>query len=75
MSAWRLGFRVLGVQGLGGLGFRVYFRWTPHPVIVTTRENKASVRVRLCSYYTTFTAKAYRAKSLNFGVFIVVFSV
>ena len=31
------------------------FRWTPHPVIVTIRDNKDYIRVLLYSYYTTIT--------------------
>ena len=34
---------------------RVYLRWTPHPVIVTIRDNKDSIKVLLQSYYTTVT--------------------
>ena len=34
-----------------------YFRWTPHPVIVTTRENRDHIRVLLYSYYTTITGR------------------
>ena len=30
-------------------------RWTPHPVIVTLRDNKDYIRVLLYSYYTTIT--------------------
>ena len=32
----------------------MYLRWTPHPVIVGTRENKDDIRV-LFSFYTTIT--------------------
>ena len=31
------------------------FRWTPHPVIVTIRDNRDYIRVLLYSYYTTIT--------------------
>ena len=34
---------------------RVYLRWTPHPVIVTVRDNGDYIRVLLYSYYTTIT--------------------
>ena len=30
-------------------------RWTPHPVIVTIRDNKDYIKVLLYSYYTTIT--------------------
>ena len=33
----------------------VYFRWTPHPVIVTMRDNRDYIRDLLYSYYTTIT--------------------
>ena len=33
----------------------VCLRWTPHPVIVTTRDNKDCIRVLVYSYYTTIT--------------------
>ena len=33
----------------------VDFRWSPHPVIVTIRDNKDYIRVLLYSYYTTIT--------------------
>ena len=29
---------------------RVFIRWTPHPVIVTIRDNKDDIRVLLYSY-------------------------
>ena len=32
-----------------------YPRWTPHPVIVTIRDNRDYIRVLLYSYYTTIT--------------------
>ena len=32
---------------------KMYFRWTPHPVIVTVRDNKDYIKVLLYSYYTT----------------------
>ena len=31
------------------------FRWTPHAVIVTMRDNRDYIRVLLYSYYTTIT--------------------
>ena len=33
----------------------VAIRWTPHPVIVTIRDNRGYIRVLLYSYYTTIT--------------------
>ena len=33
----------------------VDLRWTPHPVIVTIRDNRDYIRVLLNSYYTTIT--------------------
>ena len=36
-------------------GLEVYLRWTPHPVIVATRDSKDNIRVLLYSYYTTVT--------------------
>ena len=35
----------------------VYFRRTPHPVIVTIMDNKEYTRVLLYSYYTTITGR------------------
>ena len=32
-----------------------YIRWTPHPVIVTIRDNRDYIKVFLYSYYTTIT--------------------
>ena len=32
-----------------------YLRWTPHPEIVTIRDNRDYIRVLLYSYYTTIT--------------------
>ena len=37
------------------MGVRVYFRWTPHPVIVTIRDTRDYIGVLLYSYYTTIT--------------------
>ena len=31
------------------------FRWTPHPVIVTIRDNRDYIRVLTYSHYTTIT--------------------
>ena len=46
------------VQGLKGLRFKtVYLRWTPHPVIVTIRDNKDYIGVLLYSYYATMTVR------------------
>ena len=33
----------------------IHVRWTPHPVIVTIRDNKDYIGVLLYSYYTTIT--------------------
>ena len=33
----------------------ISLRWTPHPVIVTIRDNRDYIRVLLYSYYTTIT--------------------
>ena len=33
----------------------VTIRWTPHPVMVTTRDNRDYIRVLLYSYHTTIT--------------------
>ena len=33
----------------------VQCRWTPHPVIVTIRDNRDCIRVLSYSYYTTIT--------------------
>ena len=38
-----------------GLSCKLYFRWTPHPVIVTSTDNKDYIRVLLYSDYTTIT--------------------
>ena len=44
---------------MGYIVFRVWpsidIRRTPHPVIVTIRDNKEYIRVLLYSYYTTIT--------------------
>ena len=42
-----LGFRVqgLGFKGLGFKGLGEFLRRTPHPVIVTLRENKDSYHI------------------------------
>ena len=41
------------------LGFslisQVFLRRTPHPLIVTIRDNKDYIRALFCSYYTTIT--------------------
>ena len=39
-------------------GTLVYLRWTPHPVIVTIRDNKDLIRVLLYSSYITITGWA-----------------
>ena len=46
------------VSGLGGapsLLPAVYFRWTPHPVIVAIGDNRDYIRVLSYSYYITIT--------------------
>ena len=37
------------------MAHRKYVRWTPHPVIVTIRDNRDNIRVLVYSYYTTIT--------------------
>ena len=49
---FRVQFKGLGFK-IWGLGFRV--RWTPHPVIVTIRDNKDYIRVLVYSSYITIT--------------------
>ena len=39
----------------GARGLNCKFRWTPHPVMVTTKDSNDYVRVLLYSYYTTTT--------------------
>ena len=52
--AWKpLGWH-LGPE-LTGTSIWICFRWTPHPVIVTIRDNRDYIRVLLYSYYTTIT--------------------
>ena len=51
---------VLGFSGLGApkspdSDLRYGFRWTPHPVIVSIKDNRDYVRVLFYSYYTTIT--------------------
>ena len=36
-------------------GSDIDVRWTPHPVIVTIKENKDYIRVLIYSSYTTIT--------------------
>ena len=36
-----------------GFGVNVDLKWTPHPAIVTIRENMDYIRVLLYSYYAT----------------------
>ena len=68
---WVQGFHKFGVSGLGlgsqlgasglrqvcwsFLGVRVFIRCTPHPVIVTIRDNRDDIRDLIYSYYTTIT--------------------
>ena len=68
------GFR-LRVQDLEGRpgGFPggvvwIYVRWTPHPVIVTIRDNKDYIRVLLYSYYTTITGWTLRYTPHTLGL-------
>ena len=42
-------------EGFSFTGLVVEVRWTPHPVIVTIRDNRDYLRVLLYSYYTTIT--------------------
>ena len=51
-----LDFKAQGI--LGGIiwGYeRVFLRWTPHPAIVTIRDNRDYIRALVYSYYTTIT--------------------
>ena len=43
---------------------KAYIRWTPHPVIVTIRDNKDYIRVLLYSYYTTITGWGLLLRSI-----------
>ena len=36
-------------------GCFISLRWTPHPLMVTIRDNEEYIRVLLYSYYTTIT--------------------
>ena len=42
--------------------FRVHVRWTPHPVIVTIKDNGDSIMVLFYSYYTTITGRAFHLR-------------
>ena len=35
--------------------YKLWFRWTPHPIIVTISDKRDYIRVLLYSYYTTIT--------------------
>ena len=48
-----------------GLGLRESFRWTPHPVIVTIRDNRDYIRVLLYFYYTTITGIIYKCVQMD----------
>ena len=37
------------------IGTYILIKWTPHPVIVTIRDNRDYIRVLLYSYYATIT--------------------
>ena len=41
----------------------ISLRWTPHPVMVTIRDNKGHIRVLLYSYYATITGWGVLLKS------------
>ena len=43
----------------------LWLRWTPHPVIVTIRDNRDYIRVLFYSYYTTITGWGVL---LNYGI-------
>ena len=45
--------RLLSRSIAGDSLFGVYIRRTPHPVIVTIRDNRDHIRVLLYSYHTT----------------------
>ena len=42
---------------------QILIRWTPHPVIVTLRDNRDHIRVLLYSYYTTITGWGVHLRS------------
>ena len=44
-----------------------YVRWTPHPVIVTIRDNRDYIRVLLYSYYTTMTGWGVLLRDMEYG--------
>ena len=48
-------FRALGLRDVQVLGFRVSVRWSPHPVIVSIRDNRDYIGVLLLSYSITIT--------------------
>ena len=54
----------LGELGELGLEIQVYLRWTPHPVIVTIRDNRDYSRVLVYSYYYRVGGppKVYRSR-------------
>ena len=46
-----------------------YTRWTPHPVIVTIRDNRDYITVLLYSYYATITGWGVLLNSMDcFGI-------
>ena len=47
-----MGLPCSGGRGQGIRRCAVEVRWTPHPVIVNTRDNREYIRVLLYSYYT-----------------------
>ena len=50
----------------------IFFRWTPHPVMVTTRDNRDYIRVLSYSYYTTITG---RGVLLTYSLLVVAVAV
>ena len=53
--------RFVALLVVGG-AIPIYLRWTPHPVIVTIRDNKDCIRILLYSYKTTNTGRGVLLK-------------
>ena len=53
-GAWRVPTSACARQASQRSGSNaIYFKWTPHPVIVTIRDHRDYIRVLLFFYYTT----------------------
>ena len=65
LLANKLGKFDSGAPKSKGIIFKLLFRWTPQPVIVTIRNNRDYIRVLLYSYYTTIT---------GWGVLLIYYS-